>query len=246
MSRIHKIASLVVLLALTGYGQETKPCEPHAWSGVEKFRDAKFTPARSGPRVVMIGASTVERWDVTKTFPGGNYINRGIGGQSTSQMLLRFYQDVVSLSPRVVVIFPGLNDLGGAHGVMPILDIQQNLSAMAQMAKASNIRVVFASVLPVDPAGTHPYVKTVTSDQIRELNRWMFQYAKDHGDTYADLWSPLGDTKYNLLTQYSVDGVHINEEGYKLLAPVLDKRVAEALAKGVGRVSVKGDYRTEE
>jgi len=241
-----RLAPVLILLLATVHGQETKPCATHEWSGVQHYREAKLAPAKNGPRVVLMGASTVERWDVIKTFPAGNYINRGIAGQGTSQMLLRFFQDVVSLSPRVVVIFPGLNDLGGANGNVPAIDIHQNLAAMAQLAKANNIRVVFASLLPTDPNGTHPYAKTVTSEQIRELNRWMFQYARDHGDTYADLWSPLGDAKYNLELKYSVDGVHINDEGYKLLAPVLEKRIAEALAKGVGRASVKGEYSSEE
>lgn len=245
MSRI-RLMVLIFLISSFGSTQETKPCAPHEWSGIQKYRDAKVPETKSSPRVVLIGASTVENWDVSKSFPAGNYVNRGIGGQGTAQMLLRFYQDVVSLTPRVVVIFADLNDIGGGQGEMPMRDIEQNLAAMAQMAKANNIRVVFASLLPIDPTGTHPYLKTVTSDQIRTLNRWIFQYAKDHGDTYADLWSPLGDPKYNLMKQYSVNGVHINEEGYKLIAPVLEKRVAETIAKPVGRVSIKADYASED
>lgn len=241
-----RLTLALLLLSSAAFAQDTKPCTTHEWSGVQHYRETKVAPTKSGPRVVLMGASNVERWDVSKTFPAGNYINRGIEGQGSAQMLLRFYQDVVTLSPRVVVIFPGINDLGGAHGAVPLLDIQQNLAAMAQLAKANNIRVVFASLFPIDPNGSHPYTKTLTADQIRQLNRWMFEFAKDHGDTYADLWSPLGDPKYNLMAQYSLDGVHINEEGYKLIAPVLEKRVAEALAKGVGRVSVKGEYKAED
>ncbi len=241
-----RIAVIVLLLSVFAFAQDSKPFEEHDWSGVQKYRDTKVPPTKGGPRVVLIGASLVERWDLSKTFPAGNYINRGIDGQGTSQMLLRFYQDVVMLSPRVVVIFPGVNELGGAFGKVPVVDIQHNLAAMAQLAKANGIRVIFASILPMDPNGSHPYVKTVTSDQIREINRWMFQYAKDHGDTYADLWSPLGDSKYNLMAQYSVDGVHINDEGYKVLGPVLEKRVAEALAKPSGRMKTKADFDTED
>ena len=236
----------VILISSAAFAQNAKPCDTHELSGVQHYRETKVAPTKTGPRVVLMGASYVERWDVDKTFPAGNYINRGIGAQGSAQMLLRFYQDVVMLSPRVVVIFPGTNDLGGAHGNVPMLDIQQNVSAMAQLAKANGIRVVFASLFPMDPNGSHPYVKTITSDQIRQLNRWMFEYARDHGDTYADFWSPLGDTKYSLMSQYSVDGLHINDEGYKLIAPVLEKRVAEALAKGIGRVSVKGEYKGED
>lgn len=245
MSSKRLVAGFVLLTSFA-IAQESTPCATHDWSGVQRYRDAKLAPSKSGPRVVLLGASAVERWDTGKSFPAGNYVNRGLAGQGTAQMLLRFYQDVIALSPRVVILFPGLNDLGSGNGAVPQLDIQQNLSAMAQLAKASNIRVVFASLLPTDPNGTHPYVKSVSSENIRELNRWMFQYSKDHGDTYADLWSPLGDAKYNLMPQYSVDGVHINEEGYRVLAPVLEKRVAEALAKPVGRVSIKGEYRSEE
>lgn len=246
MARISLTLALFGLLVTSGFAQDTASCNSHEWSGVQRYRQSKVAPTRNGPRVVLIGASLVEHMDVSKNFPAGNYINRGISGQGTAQMLLRFYQDVISLTPRVVVLFPGLNDLAAAQGNIPMLDIQQNLSAMAQLAKANNIRVVFASLLPLDPNGTSPYAKSVTSEQVRELNRWMFLYAKDHGDTYTDLWSPLGDAKYNLLPQYSADGVDINQEGYKVLIPVIEKRVAEALAKPVGRVSVRGDHNPEE
>lgn len=232
-----------VLMSGVALAQETSPCTPHEWSGVERYRAAKVAPVKDSPRVVVFGSSEVEQWDTNKSFPTGNYVNRGIGGQGSAQMLLRFYQDVASLNPRVVVILPGINDLAAKA---PMLDIQQNLSAIAQLAKANGIRVIFASVFPVNPGGSNPLAKALTQDQIRELNRWMFQYAKEHGDIYADLWSPLGDEQYKLQTKYSADGIQLNEDGYKVLAPVLEKRVAESLKLSVGRVSLKGDYRTED
>lgn len=245
MTRLRILIALFVLVTCV-FAQEPSTCKVHAWSGIDRYRNVAVPVAKNGPRVVLMGASTVERWDLGKTFPTGNFINRGIGGQGTAQMLLRFHQDVVQLRPRLVVIFPGLNDLAGANGPVPLSDIQQNIDSMAQLAKANGIRVLFASLFPVDPNGTHPYLKLVSSERIREVNRWMFQYAKDHGDTYVDMWSPLGDEKYNLLSKYSADGIHINEQGYALISPVLQKAVAEANTKSVGRVSIKSDFKGEE
>jgi acyl-CoA thioesterase I len=239
--RKRMLALVILAASATAFSQTAaSSCDVHAWSDRDHFREAnsKLMEQKPDRRVVFIGATVVESWDLAKSFPEKEYINRGIANQGTGQMLLRFRLDVTQLRPRAVVIFPGLSDL--AQGIA-LADIQENLVMMAQLAKANNVRVLFASAQPVNPTGPHPAAKAVSPEKIRELNRWLFQYARDHADTYVDIWSPLGDQRYVLNSEFTSDGIHPNEAGYKAMVPAVEKRIAEAMLLGVGRAAVKGE-----
>lgn len=236
-----KMCALVLLVLVSGTAmpQQSAQCEV-PWASRAKYREENArTLEKKAPRsVVLLGGTLVEQWDLGKHFADKEYLNRGIAQQGTAQMLLRFRQDVVKLRPRAVVIFAGLNDL--RNGVA-LADIQENVMMMAQLAKANGIRVLFASAQPIDRKGSNPDASRINPERIRELNRWLFQYAKDHGDVYVDFWSPLGDDSYSFKKEYTSDGLHPNEAGYKVMTPVLEKRLSEAFVAGIGQVSIKGD-----
>ena len=232
--RLFIALSLSSVLALA---QNAAPSfDVHAWVDRDHFRDAnaKLMEQKPDRRVVVLGGSMLAQWDLGTTFPGKDYVNRSIAGQGTAQLVLRFNQDAAQLKPRVIVIAPGLDDIG--RGVA-IADIQQNVILIAQLAKAHNIRVVYASLPAINPKGSSPLALVVTPEKVRELNRWMFLYTKDHGDTYVDFWSQLGDNQTLLKHEFSDDGISLNEAAFKSMAPVLEKRVAEAIVASTGRLN---------
>src|SRR2546423_12278739 len=150
-------------------------------------------PAASENRVVFFGDSITDNWKLEQYFPGKPYINRGIGGQTTPQMLVRFRQDVIDLSPKVVVILAGTNDIAGNTGPMSLEDIEANYASMAEMAKANSIHVVFASILPVHnytPDSQDLFAQR-SPQKIVELNRWLKSYCADHGDLYLDYFTAM-------------------------------------------------------
>ena len=153
-------------------------------------------PANGEQRVVFMGNSITEGWAryFPAMFPGKPYINRGIGGQTTPQMLLRFRQDVIALKPKVVVILAGTNDIAGNTGPSTLEMIEDNLASMAELAKANGIRVVLASVLPVYTYSWRPEVLEPWRT-IVDLNRWMKDYARDHGAVYLDYHSAMADDR---------------------------------------------------
>jgi lysophospholipase L1-like esterase len=232
MFRVIAIISLFSAIAL---GQNA-PVDVHAWADRDHFRDAnaKLMEQKPDRRVVILGGSMLAAWDLSKSFPDKDYVNRSIAGQGTAQELLRFNQDVTPLKPRVVVIAPGLDDVGAG---MAMADIQQNMILIAQLAKAHNIRVAYASLPTINPKGSNRLTSIVTPEKVRELNKWMFLYAKDHGDTYVDFWSQLGDSQTLMKPEYSEDGVSLNEAGFKSIAPVLEKRMAEAIVASTGKLN---------
>ena len=233
---MFRVIAIITLLSAIAVGQNAAAVDVHAWADRDHFREAnaKLMEQKPDRRVVILGGSMLAGWDLAKSFPGKDYVNRSIAGQGTAQELLRFNQDVTSLKPRVVVIAPGLDDLGSG---MAVADIQQNVILIAQLAKAHNIRVAYASLPAINPKGTNRLASIVTPDKVRELNKWMFLYAKDHGDTYVDFWSQLGDNQTLIKPEYSEDGISLNEAAFKAVAPVLEKRMAEALLAGAGKIN---------
>ncbi|HEY4186863.1 MAG TPA: SGNH/GDSL hydrolase family protein [Polyangia bacterium] len=195
--------------------------------------NAALGPAEPGEnRVVFFGDSITSGWPLDQFFVGRPYINRGIGGQTTSQALVRFRQDVVELKPLVVVILLGTNDLAGNTGPITLEDIEKNLASIAELARLHKIGVVLSSVTPV-----HNY--TPLSDitfplrppaQILELNRWLKRYAADSGATYLDYFSALVDDKGMLKKELAPDGLHPNHAGYELMAPLAAVAIQRALA----------------
>ena len=194
-----------------------------------------FAPGRNENRVVFMGDSITDSWRLAEYFPGRPYINRGISGQTTPQMLIRFRPDVIELKPKVVVILAGTNDIAGNTGPMTLEAIQQNIRSMAELARANGIRVVLASVLPISDHNTNAQgqqiVRSVARppERINALNSWLRNFASGHGYTYLDYYSATVDENGSLKRDIANDGLHPNAEGYKLMAPLAEKAIAEAL-----------------
>jgi lysophospholipase L1-like esterase len=182
--------------------------------------------------VVFFGDSITDIWHLGEYFPGKPYINRGIGGQTTPQMLIRFRQDVIDLHPKVVVILAGTNDIAGNTGPMRLEDIEANYASMAELARANQIRVVFSSVLPV-----HNYTPESQNlfagrppEKILALNRWLRDYVTAHPDcTYLDYFSAMIDDSGRMKRDLAEDGLHPNASGYKTMAPLAEKAIARSL-----------------
>lgn len=197
-------------------------------------------PDPAAPRVVFFGDSITDGWSNPAAgafFPGKPYVNRGIGGQTTTQMLLRFRDDVIALRPRVVVILAGTNDVAGNSGPTSPATIQGNLSSMAELAGLHGIKVVLASILPVaddkrDELGL-PRVQTVRRPPaaLLALNRWLAGYAREKGHVYLDYASAMTDASGALQTELNNDGLHPNAKGYEVMAPLAERAIAEALAR---------------
>jgi len=198
-----------------------------------RYRDAdeKLGPPAAGEsRVVFFGDSITDIWHLDQYFPGKPYVNRGIGGQTTPQMLVRFREDVIDLHPKVVVILAGTNDIAGNTGPIPNEVIAANLASMAELAKAHDIRVVFCSVLPV-----HNYTEKAKDfyaqrpmSRILQLNEWLKKYCVENHIIYLDYFSALVDDKGLLKKDLADDGLHPNAAGFKIMAPLAEAAIAKA------------------
>jgi len=195
--------------------------------------NAKVQPPAAGEeRVVFMGDSITDFWGRRggQFFPGKPYLNRGISGQVTSQMLLRFHQDVVVLKPRAAVILAGTNDIGGNLGPTPLEVTEDNLAAMTEMARANNIKVVLAALQPV--CDYHrPQTQTRPPEKIVALNRWIKEYADKNGLVYLDYYSATVDDKGMFRTELTDDGLHPNAAGYDVMMPLAAQAIAAALSR---------------
>jgi lysophospholipase L1-like esterase len=182
-------------------------------------------------RVVFMGNSITEGWlqSFPEFFAGKSYINRGIGGQTTPQMLLRFRQDVIALKPEVVVILGGTNDIAGNTGPSSLEMIEDNIASMAVLAKSAHIKVILCSVLPAYDYPWAPGRKP--AEKIATLNQWIKRYAHQNGCIYLDYYSSMVDERKGMKAAYSGDGVHPNKEGYKVMSVLAEKAVTSALKK---------------
>jgi lysophospholipase L1-like esterase len=199
---------------------------------------ALAAPKPGEDRVVFFGDSITDNWSKPEYggfFPGRPYVNRGIGGQTTAQMLLRFRADVLELSPRAVVILAGTNDVAGNAGPVTPDQIQDNLASMAELARTHGVRVVLASLLPVSDdkldANGHPITRTRQrpTATLRELNSWLSGYATRNGHGHVDYFSATADASGLLRPELNDDGLHPNARGYALMAPLAEKAIAVAL-----------------
>jgi lysophospholipase L1-like esterase len=165
-------------------------------------------------------------------FPGQPYLNRGISGQTTAQMLLRFYPDVVALQPKVVVIFGGTNDIGGNLGPVTVESIEQNIAAMTDIARAHNIKVILASLTPVcDVPGRPPMTTGRPPATILELNRWIKDFASKQGFVLLDYFTATVDDKGFFRADITDDGLHPTAKGYEIMNPLAEKAIAQALGE---------------
>lgn len=202
------------------------------WPNLAKYRDDDDKlgpPAKEESRVVFLGDSITEFWSLSGSFPGKPYINRGISGQTTPQILLRFRQDVIALQPKVVVILAGTNDIAENTGPITLAAIEDNLKSMVDLAKRNGIRVVFSALVPALQYPWRPDLAPV--EKIRALNDWMKGYAAKEGLIFLDYHSAMANDKRGLKAELSEDGVHPNKAGYALMAPLAEKAIAAALGK---------------
>lgn len=209
------------------------------------FRYAAANAALAAPkpgeqRVVFFGDSITDNWskpDYGGFFPGRPFVNRGIGGQTTAQMLLRYRADVIELRPSAVVILAGTNDIAGNAGPVTLDQVEDNLASMAELARAHGIRVVLASLLPVsdDKRDANGQALTRTRQrptaEIRAVNEWLAAYAARHGHTWLDYFGATADPGGRLLPALNDDGLHPNARGYAVMAPLAEKAIAEALRR---------------
>lgn len=189
-------------------------------------------PGPNEQRVVFLGDSITDRWDLAASFPGKPYINRGIGSQVTAQMVLRFHQDVVALHPRVVVILSGINDVQGFLQQETPEQIEANWETMADLADAHGIAVVFGSLLPVNnytPAA-RDVVKERNPSELRALNAWLRAFCARRHYAYADYDAVLADPSGMMTAAYTSDGVHPLDNGYACMTPVAAQAISAALA----------------
>ena len=201
-----------------------------------RYRDANAAlkaPAAGENRVVFFGDSITDIWHIEESFPGKPYINRGIGGQTTPQMLVRFRQDVINLQAKVVVILAGTNDIAGNTGPMRLEDIEANFASFTQLARANDIKVILASVLPVHnyTERSKDFFAQRAPEKILALNRWLREYCATaaNGCVYLDYFSALVDDKGLMKKDLADDGLHPTAAGYKIMAPLAEAAIERAL-----------------
>ena len=216
--------------ALEQYRRSKDPVLHNDFGELGRYRQANTElklPAADENRVVFFGDSITDMWQLAEYFPGKPYINRGIGGQTTPQMLVRFRQDVINLQPKAVVILAGTNDIAGNTGPMSLEDIEANYASMADLARAHGIRVVFSSILPIHnytPQSQNFFAQRSPS-KILELNGWLKNYCSAYGCVYLDYFSALVDGKGLLRRELAEDGLHPNTVGYKIMAPLAEAAI---------------------
>jgi len=199
-----------------------------------RYRDANAKlsgPSAGEDRVVFFGDSITDGWKLAESFPNRPYVNRGISGQTTSQMLVRFRQDVIDLKPKAVVILAGTNDVAGNTGPTTNENIEANYASFAEIARANNVRVVFSSVLPVHnytPRSQDFYAQR-PMERILALNKWLKDYCAASNLTYLDYFPAMIDEKGLLRRELADDGLHPNKAGYAIIAAMAEKAIEQTL-----------------
>jgi lysophospholipase L1-like esterase len=244
-----------ILLSIPALAQQLAPPIPSTgFGGLDEYRASRISiytddfgqlaryreanaalaaPAAGENRVVFLGDSITDYWKLQDYFPGKPYINRGIDGQTTPEMLVRFRQDVIDLHPAVVVVLAGTNDIAGVTGRTSNKDIESNYASMAELARTHHIRMVFASILPVHNY-THDAEESFAlrpSARILALNKWLKNYCAENRFVYLDYFSALVDERGMLKRALADDGLHPTDAGYKIMASLAEKSIQKALAE---------------
>ena len=243
-NKLH-LVSIILILLIAGpllHAQQLLTAEEKAdfnrikndWPNLARYRDenAKLgLPAAGEKRVVFMGNSITEGWkDICPEFFAGRaYIDRGISGQTTPQMLIRFRPDVIDLNPEMVVILAGINDIAGNTGPSTLEMIEGNIASMAELAKAHEIKVILCSVLPAYDFPWNPGV--YPAEKISVLNTWIKKYAAEKGFSYLDYYSAMVDERKGLKAELTPDGVHPNKAGYKVIEQIVERAIQNSLNK---------------
>ena len=209
------------------------------WPNLARYREqnrALTPPATSEARVVFMGDSITDAWPQPRYgtfFEGKPYVGRGISGQTTPQMLIRFRPDVIALKPKAVVILAGTNDIAGNTGPMTDEEIEGNLQSMAELARANGIKVILASITPTGAyhtaAAAVPQLTLRPMARIKAINEWMKKYADKNGHVYLDYFSAMIDSTGVMKTELTTDDLHPNAAGYEIMAPLAQAAIDKAL-----------------
>lgn len=216
-----------VLFQCTAYSQNIEVSTWVNWKKYAAANDTLKVPASGEKRVVFFGNSITESWAKIDSsfFKENPYLDRGISGQTTSQMLIRFRQDVIDLKPALVVIMAGINDIAENAGPIALKNVFGNIVSMIQLAQANNIKVIISSVLP---ANTFPWRRQLKpADEVIKLNSMLKSYCQENNITYVDYYPLMVDEMKGMDIKYTLDGVHPNYEGYQ----IMDGLVQEAIKK---------------
>lgn len=236
MKQIQLVFGMWLLFSLLNpavYAQRNSPTnelnDTNDWPNLRRYRSENATLKKAKDRVVFMGNSITDGWSKISPdfFEGKPYVNRGISGQTTPQMLVRFRQDVIDLHPAVVVILAGINDIAGNTGPSSLEMIEDNLTSMAQLARANHIKVVLSSVLPAFAFPWRPEINPV--QKVTDLNKWIKEFAEKNHFVYLDYYSAMADERKGLPEKYSKDGVHPNKDGYHVMEPLAEKAIEKAL-----------------
>lgn len=221
-------AGLMEDKAFAEYNAANRRNAARDWAGLCRFQaaNAEFVASGNRPRVVFMGDSITENWLLgDPDFFGAEQVNRGIGGQTTPQMLLRFRADVVALRPAAVHILAGTNDVAGNTGPSTVADFRNNILAMVEIARANGIDVILGSIPPAASFNWQPALDPVP--RIRELNAWLQQYAAENGLRYIDYFTQLSGMNGELRPELGNDGVHPNRAGYAIMRRLVDAQIAD-------------------
>lgn len=255
LKRLAALPFVIYALAVSAFSQQAvqPPSIPSTgFAGLDQYRasriavytddfgqlaryreaDAALKPPVAGEnRVVFFGDSITDIWHLDEYFPGRPYVNRGIGGQTTPQMLVRFRQDVIDLHPKIVIILAGTNDIAGNTGPTRLEDIEANYASMAELARAHEISLIYSSVLPVHnyTPRSHEFFAERSPEKILELDRWLKNYCAANGCLYLDYFSALVDDKGLMKKNLADDGLHPNAAGFKVMAPLAEAAIEKVL-----------------
>jgi len=226
MKRSSKLIAIIAMLFTTQLTQAQD------WPNLKRYQDenAKLSaPAAGENRVVFMGNSITEGWKNSSPefFSSNPYICRGISGQTTPQMLIRFHQDVVALKPKVVVMLCGINDIAGNTGPSTLEMIEDNIAAMSEIARANKIKVVLSSVLPAFAFPWKPDMQP--ADKVIALNKWIKAYADANKFVYVDYFNAMKDERNGLPKNLAEDGIHPTKAGYAIMEPLVKEAIGKAL-----------------
>lgn len=226
-----KVTLLIVITLIAFSANAQKETD---WANLQRYASENEklpAPAAREKRVVFMGNSITEGWKNLDSafFANRPYYDRGISGQTTPQMLVRFREDVIDLKPKAVIILAGINDIAGNTGPTPLEVIFKNIVSMAELARANKIKVVLCSVLPAYDFPWHPGLQP--AEKVMRLNAMLKEYADKNRIVYADYFSPMEDERHGLKKELTHDGVHPTLEGYKVMEPIAEKAIAAAMKK---------------